>query len=74
MAGIRLMHKLRLLNSLKVGIDERDAAIEKLQRGNFAHGSPCAHYRKGHVRKLTNYKLTYVSPCWVNLKEVESQT
>jgi hypothetical protein len=74
MAGIRLMHKLRLLNSLKVGIDERDAAIEKLQRGNFAHGSPCAHYRKGHVRKLTNDKLTYVSPCWVNLKEVESQT
>lgn len=72
MAGIRMMHKLRLLHSLKVGVGERDAAIEALQRGDFAHGSPCAHYRKGHMRKLAENRLTYVKPCWVNLKEVET--
>lgn len=72
MAGIRMMHKLRLLNSLKVGVEDRDAAIERLQRGGFAHGSPCAHYRKGHLRKLPDERLTWVSPCWVNLKEVET--
>lgn len=72
MAGIRMMHQLKLLNSLKVGADERDAAIERLQRGGFAHGSPCAHYRKGHLRKLPDERLTWVSPCWVNLKEVET--
>jgi hypothetical protein len=70
MAGIRMMHELRLLNSLKVGVDERDAAIERLQKGGFAHGSPCAHYRRGHMRKLADEKLTWVSPCWVNLKEM----
>jgi hypothetical protein len=72
MAGIRMMHKLRLLHSLKVGVGERDAALEVLQRGDFAHGSPCAHYRKGHMRKLAENRLTYVKPCWVNLKEVET--
>lgn len=72
MAGIRMMHQLRLLNSLKVGADERDAAIERLQRGGFAHGSPCAHYRKGHLRKLPDERLTWVSPCWVNLKEAQT--
>jgi hypothetical protein len=73
MAGIRMMHKLRLLNSLKVGVAERDAAIERLQRGGFEHGSPCAHYRRGHYRKLPSERLTWVSPCWVNLKEVSSE-
>jgi len=70
MAGIRMMHQLRLLNTTKVGVAERDAAIERLQRGGFEHGSPCAHYRKGHYRKLPSGRLTWVSPCWVNLKEI----
>ena len=74
MAGIRMMHKLRLLNSTRVGVAERDAAIERLQRGGFEHGSPCAHYRRGHYRKLPNEKLTWVSPCWVNLKEISTES
>lgn len=72
MAGIKMMHELRLLNSTRVGVDERDEAVERLQRGGFEHGSPCAHYRKGHYRKLTDGRLTWVSPCWVNLKEAET--
>jgi hypothetical protein len=70
MAGIRMMHQLRLLNSTRVGVKERDEAVERLQRGGFEHGSPCAHYRKGHYRKLPSERLTWVSPCWVNLKEM----
>jgi len=73
MAGIRMMHQLRLLTSTRVGVKERDAAIERLQRGGFEHGSPCAHYRKGHYRKLPSERLTWVSPCWVNLKEMSAQ-
>lgn len=72
MAGIKMMHELRLLNSTKVGIDERDAALEALQQRAHAHGSPCAHYRRGHMRKLETGKLTYVKPCWVNLKSSEN--
>lgn len=71
MAGIRMMHELRLLNSTKVGIDERDNALIALQQRTHAHGSPCAHYRRGHMRKLESEKLTYVKPCWVNLKATE---
>lgn len=71
MAGIKMMHELRLLNSTKVGIDERDAALEALQQKTHAHGSPCAHYRRGHMRKLETGKLTFVKPCWVNLKSSE---
>ncbi len=74
MAGIRMMHQLRLLNGTKVGVAERDAAIERLQRGGFEHGSPCAHYRKGHYRKLPSERLTWVSPCWVNLKEISTES
>ena len=76
MAGIRMMHELRLLNSTKVGVDERDAALIALQQRAHAHGSPCAHYRRGHMRKLESGRLTYVKPCWVNLKgneEISSQ-
>lgn len=71
MAGIRMMHELRLLNSTKVGVDERDNALIALQQRTHAHGSPCAHYRRGHMRKLESGKLTYVKPCWVNLKSTE---
>lgn len=71
MAGIRMMHELRLLNSTKVGVDERDNALIALQQKTHAHGSPCAHYRRGHMRKLESGKLTYVKPCWVNLKAAE---
>ena len=72
MAGIRMMHELRLLTSTKVGVDERDKALEALQQRAHAHGSPCAHYRRGHMRKLESGRLTYVKPCWVNLKSGES--
>lgn len=72
MAGIRMMHELRLLNSTRVSVQERDEAIERLQRGGFDHGSPCTHYRKGHYRKLADSRLTWVSPCWVNLKETHA--
>lgn len=71
MAGIRMMHELRLLTSTKVGINERDAALEALQQRAHTHGSPCAHYRRGHMRKLETGKLTFVKPCWVNLKSSE---
>jgi hypothetical protein len=71
MAGIRMLHEMRLLNSTKVGIDERDNALIALQQKAHAHGSPCAHYRRGHMRKLESGKLTYVKPCWVNLKTTE---
>jgi hypothetical protein len=74
MAGIRMMHQLRLLTSTRVGLAERDAAVERLQRGGFEHGSPCAHYRRGHYRKLPSERLTWVSPCWVNLKEVAAES
>jgi hypothetical protein len=72
MAGIKMMHELRLLTSTKVGVDERDAALEALQQRSHAHGSPCAHYRRGHMRKLESGKLTFVKPCWVNLKSGET--
>jgi hypothetical protein len=72
MAGIKMMHELRLLNSTKVGVSERDAALEALQQRTYAHGSPCTHYRRGHMRKLETGKLTYVKPCWVNLKSSEN--
>lgn len=72
MAGIKMMHELRLLNSTKVGIEERDEALIALQQRTHAHGSPCAHYRRGHMRKLDSEKLTFVKPCWVNLKTSEN--
>lgn len=62
-AGIKMLHELALLKGRKVGIDERDAAVERLQQE-----SPCAHYRRGHMRKLPTDKLTFVKPCWVNVK------
>jgi hypothetical protein len=61
--GIKMLHELALLKGRKVGIDERDAAVERLQQE-----SPCAHYRRGHMRKLPTDKLTFVRPCWVNVK------
>jgi hypothetical protein len=72
MAGIRMMHELRLLTSTKVGVDERDTALEALQQKAHGHGSPCAHYRRGHMRKLESGRLTYIKPCWVNLKSSEN--
>lgn len=65
-AGIKMLHELALLKNLKVGIVERDSAVERLHSVNPS-GSPCAHYRKGHMRKLSSGKLAYVKPCWVNL-------
>ncbi len=72
MAGIRMMHELRLLNSTRVGIEERDNALVALQQKAHGHGSPCAHYRRGHMRKLESGRLTYIKPCWVNLKSSEN--
>jgi hypothetical protein len=72
MAGIRMMHELRLLNSTRVGVEERDNALVALQQKAHSHGSPCAHYRRGHMRKLESGRLTYIKPCWVNLKSSEN--
>jgi hypothetical protein len=69
-AGIKMLHQLALLKGRKVGIDERDAAVDALQQQSHDRASPCAHYRKGHARKLSSDKLTFVKPCWVKLKEV----
>lgn len=69
-AGIRMLHKLSLLKGRKLpGVAERDAALAMLEKQAGKHGSPCTHYRTGHLRKLAADKLTWVSPCWVNLKE-----
>lgn len=69
MAGIRMMHELRLLNgSSPISLEKRDAAIEKL----LTHGatSKATHYRSGHVRKLDGgQRTTWVRSCWVNMAE-----
>ena len=64
-AGIRMLHQLGLTNKLKLGVDERDALLAKVESPN----GPCAHYRRGHLRKLAT-KSVWVSPCWVALKEI----
>ena len=67
-AGIRMLHQLGLTNKLKLGVDERDALLAKVE-GASGKAGPCAHYRKGHLRKLAD-KSVWVSPCWVALKEI----
>ena len=63
MAGIRMLHQLGLCAHRNVGIDERDRAIARL-----ASGKKAAHFRAGHIRKLPTEKITWVSPCWVNME------
>lgn len=66
-AGIRMMHKLRLLGSdRQVSIEDRDRALVRLETESRVHGSPCAHYRSGHFRNLPTGKITWVRSCWVN--------
>jgi hypothetical protein len=69
-AGIRMLHQLSLLKGRKLpGIAERDAALALMEQQAGTHGSPCTHYRTGHLRKIAEDRITWVSPCWVNLKE-----
>lgn len=71
-AGIRMLHQLRLVDGedRQVGVDDRDAALARLE-GRQAPGSPCTHYRSGHIRKISETRSTWVRACWVNLKAAE---
>lgn len=67
MAGIRMLHQLRLLDGVhQVTVEQRDEALVKLEREARRPGSPCAHYRSGHLRRLPTGRLIWVSACWVN--------
>lgn len=61
-AGIRMLHKLSLLSRDRVMPDVRDDALSQLERGKIA-----THYRSGHMRHLPGGRLSWVSPCWVNM-------
>jgi hypothetical protein len=66
MAGIRMLHELRLLSGTnQIAVSDRDAALEALERFGD-RSSPCVHFRSGHPRRLPTGHLTWVRPCWVN--------
>jgi hypothetical protein len=73
-AGIKMLHTLGLTNKRKIKLitpEDRDEALTKLERLNHPHGSPCCHYRRGHIRKLSETRHTYVTGHFVNAdKEV----
>lgn len=66
MAGIRMLHQLRLLRGNQTSPDDRDAAL-----GDLESGARKTHFRTGHIRKLPTSKITWVRPCWVNLPKVD---
>lgn len=64
-AGLKVMHQLAVLkNGRMIDVEHRDAALVRLD--NQQSFSKCTHYRRGHIRKLANGRLTWVSPCWIN--------
>lgn len=73
MAGIRMMHELRLLSdgTKQVHIEKRDAAIELLMEREKQSGIKATHFRSGHVRRLAGGKNTWVRACWVNLNDAK---
>lgn len=73
MAGIRMMHELRLLSddTKQVHIEKRDAAIELLMDREKQQGVKATHFRSGHVRKLASGKNTWVRACWVNFNDMK---
>lgn len=76
-AGIKMLHTLGLTNKRKIKLitpEDRDEALAKLERLNHPHGSPCCHYRRGHLRKLSETRHTWVTGHFVNAdKEIEDE-
>lgn len=67
--GIKMLHTLGLTNKRKIKLitpEDRDDALAKLERLNHPHGSPCCHYRRGHLRKLNETRHTWVTGHFVN--------
>lgn len=65
-AGIKMLHELRLLSGkTNPSIEERDKAAIKAESATD-RSSPCAHFRSGHMRRLSTGKLTYVKATFVN--------
>ena len=72
MAGIKMMHELRLLNSANpVSIEQRDRVLAEYMARSTAGHSKAAHFRSGHVRRLSDERTTWVRSCWVNLDPEE---
>jgi len=76
-AGIKMLHTLGLTNKRKIKLitpEDRDDALTRLERLNHPHGSPCCHYRRGHLRKLSETRHTWVTGHFVNAdKEVSNE-
>ena len=76
-AGIKMLHTLGLTNKRKMKLitpEDRDDALTRLERLNHPHGSPCCHYRRGHLRKLSETRHTYVTGHFVNAdKEIQNE-
>lgn len=75
--GIKMLHTLGLTNKRKIKLitpEDRDEALAKLERLNHPHGSPCCHYRRGHLRRLSETRHTWVTGHFVNAdKEIEDE-
>lgn len=75
--GIKMLHTLGLTNKRKIKLitpEDRDEALAKLERLNHPHGSPCCHYRRGHLRKLSETRHTWVTGHFVNAdKEIKDE-
>jgi hypothetical protein len=76
-AGIKMLHTLGLTHKRKMKLitpEDRDDALTRLERLNHPHGSPCCHYRRGHLRKLSETRHTYVTGHFVNAdKEIQNE-
>ena len=72
-----MLHTLGLTNKRKMKLitpEDRDDALTRLERLNHPHGSPCCHYRRGHLRKLSETRHTYVTGHFVNAdKEIQNE-
>jgi hypothetical protein len=75
--GIKMLHQLGMMHKRKtkyVTPEDRDDALTRLERLNHPHGSPCCHYRRGHLRKLNETRHTWVTGHFVNAdKEVQDE-
>lgn len=69
-AGIALLNTLRITRNSRLSPEQRDALIAELESTERA--GPCAHYRRGHVRRLPNHD-TWVSGCFVGLAPLPSK-
>ena len=68
-AGIRMLHELGLTNKKKLGPEEREKILIEMER--TGHAGPCAHYRRGHIRRLPGERETWVRACFVALNTLE---